>query len=380
MSTRSASGSARVLRGALVASLTLVISMLLVSTPASAYVRSFPAAGIRHGVASFNLKGVAAAKIRSARIGGSRGRQVSLRAVRSGARRGVLRLRVTRRVARKWSAGHRSGVRLVVVFGGTAADSRRTKKKAGSGTTSGGTTTGTTSGTGTTTTSPYFSTLAPGSSGLPLSDSYCADKVGTRSWEPRPDNYPANTTKPSGLVPWSQTQDQTYWTKWIVKRDKVTGNYTGTTDAIFSWAACKWGVDEDTLRAVAVQESDWHQSATGDNNHSWGVMQVRDSENGSPNGVHDAWGGYPDTRNETALNVDFYGAALRSCYDGDFYDGGPWLYGGKTVQLIAATKGWDYVFWGCVGTWYSGGWYDAGAQDYINLVKQWLAAKTWLGY
>ena len=43
------------------------------------------------------------------------------------------------------------------------------------------------------------------------------------------------------------------------------GNFTGTTTEIFQWAACKWGIDEDTLRAVAVQESDWHQSAVGDN-------------------------------------------------------------------------------------------------------------------
>ena len=29
----------------------------------------------------------------------------------------------------------------------------------------------------------------------------------------------------------------------------VTGNYTGTTDEIVRWAACKWGIDEDVVRA-----------------------------------------------------------------------------------------------------------------------------------
>ena len=33
----------------------------------------------------------------------------------------------------------------------------------------------------------------------------------------------------------------------------------------------------------------------------------------------------PDTRSSTALALDFYGAKLRSCYNGDFYDGGSWL-------------------------------------------------------
>jgi hypothetical protein len=93
-----------------------------------------------------------------------------------------------------------------------------------------------------------------------------------------------------------------------------------------------------------------------------------------------AWGGYPQTQQSTALAVDFYGAYLRSCYDGAFYDGGSWLYGGKSVQQIASTNGWDYVMWGCVGSWFSGGWYDSGASSYIASVKNWLAAKTWLTY
>jgi chitodextrinase len=229
-------------------------------------------------------------------------------------------------------------------------------------------------------TGTYFTTLPSGSSGLPQSDFSCASQVGTAGFEPRLDNYLANTTLPAGAVPWSNDIGQTYWTKWIAKRNQVSGNFTGTTDQIFKWAACKWGIDENVLRAVAVQESDWHQNTKGDYAngvyHSWGVMQVRNTGNdGSP-----AWGGYPDTANETALNVDFYAAYIRSCLDGDFYDGGTWLYGGQTIAQIIAASGTDYALWGCVGSWYSGGWYDPGAQSYISLVKQWLAAKTWLGY
>ena len=44
----------------------------------------------------------------------------------------------------------------------------------------------------------------------------------------------------------------------------VTGNFTGTTDEILQWGACKWGLDEDVTRARAVQESWWRQSQLGD--------------------------------------------------------------------------------------------------------------------
>lgn len=89
----------------------------------------------------------------------------------------------------------------------------------------------------------------------------------------------------------------------------------------------------------------------------------------------------PYTQNSTALNLDFYGAYLRSCYDGDYYDGSDYLYGGKTVAQHAATNGWDYVLWGCVGTWFSGsGWYDSAAVGYINSVKGRLANHTWTTY
>jgi len=33
--------------------------------------------------------------------------------------------------------------------------------------------------------------------------------------------------------------------------------------------------------------------------------------------------------------------------------------------------------WGAVGNWYSGGWYDSGAIDYINQVQQILHNQPW---
>ena len=112
------------------------------------------------------------------------------------------------------------------------------------------------------------------------SDASCATQVPANPWEPRPNNTVANHTVPSGPINWSPGMD--YWTKWIAKRNRVTGNYTGTTDQIIRWAACKWGIDEDLIRAVAVQESSWNMSTHGDtcgssdaSIGSFGLTQIR---------------------------------------------------------------------------------------------------------
>ena len=210
----------------------------------------------------------------------------------------------------------------------------------------------------------YFGTL-PASASLPRSDRLCRSLVTPRSFEPRPDNFAANHTVPNERVNWPKGSEQTHWRRWIAKRNRVSGKETGTTDGIIRWGACKWGVDEDTLRAVAVVESRWQQSTVGDGGGSFGLMQVKDHYR---DGTVDL-GGFPWTQRSTALNVDFYAAWLRSCLDGDFYDGGPWLYNGKEVR--------DDL-WGCVGAWYSGDWYTSGARAYSARVADALARKAWL--
>jgi hypothetical protein len=47
------------------------------------------------------------------------------------------------------------------------------------------------------------------------------------------------------------------WDSWLLPR--VDGQFTGTTDEILQWAACKWGLPDNLLRAVAVVESTWFQ-------------------------------------------------------------------------------------------------------------------------
>jgi len=219
----------------------------------------------------------------------------------------------------------------------------------------------------------YFGTEASHASFLPRSDSYCTSAVKPNSTEPRPDNDQPNHTVVQPPHNWSV---ENYWTKWRDKRDQVTGNFTGTTTEIIQWAACKWGIDEDTIRADAVQESYWHMSTIGDvcgplGEGSYGLMQIKNMDC-SGTVIH---GGFPHTTQSTALNVDWFGAHIRSCYDGDFYDGGNWLYLGQTVDQIAAQHDWNYVFWGCIGAHFSGNW--APGQPYELSVKQILANRTW---
>lgn len=188
-----------------------------------------------------------------------------------------------------------------------------------------------------------FRTLPPGSV-LP-SDEQCAAAVPRASWEPRGENYEANH-KPS--LPMTQASLPG------INFKRVTGNFSGTTDEIIQWGACKWGIDADLIRAMAVQESWWRQSAIGDHGTSFGLLQVKPS----------AHPGSERARESTAFNVDYVLAWLRGCYDGDY-----------NHWLPAEARG---DLWGCIGTWYAGEWKVAGARFYISIIQRQLADRQWL--
>ena len=110
---------------------------------------------------------------------------------------------------------------------------------------------------------------------------------------------------------------------------RVTGNFTGTTDEIIQWAACKWGIDEDIVRAQSVAESQRDQAPAatsprtqplptrppiGADGHpgqcpdSWGIQQVRFTT---------FRGAFPSNSNispitSTAYNLDIAFAARRA--------------------------------------------------------------------
>jgi autotransporter family porin len=199
--------------------------------------------------------------------------------------------------------------------------------------------------------SQHLATLPPGSA-LP-SDEECAARV-RKTPEVRPQNATYNQTK--GFGPPANPPAPLY--------GRVTGNFTGTTDEILQWGACKWGIDEDIVRAQAVKESYWTQSNVGDNGESFGILQVRQP----------FWGwafnnGVGDAKSSTAYNVDAALAARRNCFEGN-----------ETWLNQTADRGRDYGpgdIWGCLGLWFSGRWYTADAQGYIDAVKQYLDQKIW---
>jgi hypothetical protein len=147
---------------------------------------------------------------------------------------------------------------------------------------------------------------------------------------------------------------------------RVDGNFTGTTDEILQWAACKWGIDEDWLRAQIVTESWWDQrtvgdTAAGDGCTSHGVGQVRRC-------YHDPAFEDENAVNSTAYNVDYTYSVWRSCYNGEL----TWL---NTVE-----RGRDYSagdLLGCMGVWFSGRWYTQPALDYMNVVQGHFTDRTW---
>lgn len=224
--------------------------------------------------------------------------------------------------------------------------------------------------------------ITPPGSPLP-SEGQCAASVHMSSFEPRLANNQANHSVPTGqqiaaLAPWDENLGQSIQADAL--RKQITGNFTGTTDEILQWVACKWGVDPDLVRAEAVVESYWKQSQQGDytNNksycppgtwdgsgcyQSYGILQIKYYY------FQSAW---PMSRDDTAFSAEYVYGILRACYEG-------WTtYLKDTAPLPGYAPYHAGDIWGCLGRWFSGNWYDQGAVNYIQEVKEALANKTWL--
>jgi hypothetical protein len=193
----------------------------------------------------------------------------------------------------------------------------------------------------------HFSLLPAGST-LPTG-AWCSRHVRRSSWEPRPENFTPNHTTGYHIYYIDGAND----TGQLKFGRRVDGDFTGTTDEIIQWGACKWGLDEDVVRAVAVTESWWRQSSVGDNGESFGLFQIK---------CHVHEGTCPGASDSTAFNVDYALAWQRSCFEGYF----DWI--------SARARG---KKWGCIGLWFSGVW-KTNSEEYVRTVKQHLRRKTWL--
>lgn len=156
---------------------------------------------------------------------------------------------------------------------------------------------------------------------------------------------------------------------------RVTGNFAGTTAAILEWAACKWGIDERYVRAQADMESSFQQSKRGD----WSTDPQRCApghglgEDGRDGQCPESFGllqvryvyfpgAFPAVIDSTAFNIDTAYAVWRACYEGYEW----WL-------RDAQAPGHPYQagsLEGCIGRWFSGAWFDQGAQHYVGCVQR----------
>jgi hypothetical protein len=266
----------------------------------------------------------------------------------------------------------------------------------------------------------YFGVLPPGSWSQLPDDAGCEAQVHRSTWEPRPENRVPNHSVPDQGAVRSALAGRPRggaangfdprFDSWLLAR--VTGRHTGTTDENIQWAACKWGLPDNLLRAIAVRESTWYQGehypsgrcvvhlGCGDivenaddatrvfcqgisrfghdyeadhgpgvcprtfsiagvmawQDPGWGVMA--DNQNGT----------FPFSRDSTAFALDYLGGFLRGCYEG-------W------VRWLAQTGDRGYTAGdldGCVGAWYAGDWRSPQALEYVGLVESEEVARTWL--
>jgi hypothetical protein len=265
----------------------------------------------------------------------------------------------------------------------------------------------------------YFTTTAiPGTWDTLPSDTSCSSQVHRSTWEPRPTNFVQNHTMPDASAvhasfaarPRSVSYDPR-WDSWLLPR--VDGQFTGTTDEIFQWAACKWGIPDNILRGQAVRESLWFQYATDATGRclpnygctdlfssaspasrtycdglatfgrdyqldfgaglcpkTFGIESVMSWEDPTwghvPTYPANQNGTFPFNRDSTAFAVDYEASYLRGCYEGWI----EWL--GNSGPYAPGD------IWGCVGSWYAGNWHSAAADGYISRVQTEIANLRWL--
>jgi hypothetical protein len=224
----------------------------------------------------------------------------------------------------------------------------------------------------------YFSTLPLGAK-LP-SGTWCARMVrASSSPENRPANNPFNATVGHHVGPGFFVGGDSPQVTTLVSR--IDGDFTGTTEEILRWAACKWGIDQDIVFAQAAAESWWDQNELGDweTQARFCAPSHQPGADGKPGQCPASFGilqnkyvfekqSWPGIRASTAMNADAAYAIWRSCYDG--YE----------VWLNDQSRGKQYHagdVWGCVGRWSAGSWYTPGAEKYIAIVKEYMREQIW---
>lgn len=258
----------------------------------------------------------------------------------------------------------------------------------------------------------YFPTLPPHAS-LP-DGARCAARIPFTP-ETVPANTPFNrtTVTPTQLAAFAANgyTFETLASKAQYRR--ITGDYTGSTDMIMRWAACKYGIDENVIRGQAWEESWWEQWHTGDRRNSesqcvqgnfsalWDTtISLLDGAKVSCAGccwtswsawqtkVYYEWMAWPMIRDSTSFAAEYRFASTRACIDGDWapYFAGRRAFPGRqtyaadlaSYAVNPTQANLETLLWGCVGSHSSGEWYDPAAIKYIADIQADIAHRRWL--
>jgi len=213
----------------------------------------------------------------------------------------------------------------------------------------------------------------------------------------------------------------------------VDGNYSGSTDDLIRITACKWGIDEDYVRAQAWIEDGWHQDCAaahggigcrvgGDLNSPAGDPSGLAVTSITPGGVFSAIDGYgnpglptdhwdswsmlqtkvyyewmtwPMIQDSTSFGLDFRFAEMRGCVNGDqtsYYNSQSSSQGTDYQNAVNAARsnpsgaspvsGWtnlQYLSYGCIDTHFSGSWFNGSADSYLTEFLDRLSSAPWPG-
>jgi hypothetical protein len=189
-----------------------------------------------------------------------------------------------------------------------------------------------------------------------LSDAEASEVV-ERAVENRPDNTSDDRRIPTeAQLAYFRDHDDSLPSRYL---ERVDGDFRGSTDEIIQWAAYKWGFDPELFRAVAAVESWWHMSTLGDEGNAFGLFQV-DARYHCCRRLAESY---------AAWNADYYGAMLRSYYDG-----------AQTWLNTVSGNGSPYRpgdLWASVGYWAAGRWDTEAGDAYVAKVRTDLAERVW---
>lgn len=219
----------------------------------------------------------------------------------------------------------------------------------------------------------YFRMLSPGQAGN-RTEIDCWSLIHYSSWEPRPGNVWANNTyapQPLTLEDFPAWDDS--WNTFY--KPRITGNFSGTTDEIIQWVACKWGISDNLLRAWAYIESNWKQPKLGAYLPiTWGLCVPGHMADSCPTAFgilqtvwyyhpfgQEPFGAWPWIEKSTAFTLDLAAAEFRGCYDGLS------AYMGPTAGDV----------WGCIASWRTRT-YKPGGGSYAARVKMANQTRPWL--